>query len=125
MACVLIVEDDPLLRELLCTVLEEAGYETLEAADGETGIELFRVRQPEMVLLDILLPLQDGIETLRALRKEYPRVKIVAMSSGGQGVTKENALAAAAALGAAQTLAKPFSREQLLGIVTAVLAPEE
>ena len=38
MACVLIVEDDPLLRELLCTVLEEAGYETLEAADGETGI---------------------------------------------------------------------------------------
>jgi DNA-binding response OmpR family regulator len=125
MACVLIVEDDPLLRELLCTVLEEAGYETLEAADGETGIELFRVRQPEMVLLDILLPLQDGIETLRALRKEYPRVKIVAMSGGGQGVTKENALAAAAALGAAQTLAKPFSREQLLGIVTAVLAPEE
>ena len=125
MACVLIVEDDPLLRELLCTVLEEAGYETLEAADGETGIELFRIRQPEMVLLDILLPLQDGIETLRALRKEYPRVKIVAMSGGGQGVTKENALAAAAALGAAQTLAKPFSREQLLGIVTAVLAPKE
>jgi hypothetical protein len=52
-------------------------------------------------------------------------VKIVAMSGGGQGVTKENALAAAAALGAMQTLAKPFSREQLLGIVTAVLAPEE
>jgi two-component system, chemotaxis family, chemotaxis protein CheY len=125
MACVLIVEDDPLLRELLCTVLEEAGYETLEAADGETGIELFRAQQPEIVLLDILLPLQDGIETLRALRKEYPRAKIVAMSGGGQGVTKENALAAATALGAVQTLAKPFSREQLLGIVTAVLAPEE
>jgi len=75
-----------------------------------------------MVLLDILLPQKDGIETLRALRQEYPRAKIIAISGGGQSMTKEDVLEAAATLGATQTLTKPFSREELLVAVTAVLA---
>ncbi len=107
---ILIVEDDPWARDLLIGYLENDGYRTLHARDGEEGLELARKHRPDAITLDILLPGQDGWEILKELKddpatQEIP-VLIVTVSEGRQvGVT----------LGATGFFRKPISPELLLG----------
>ncbi|MBI3796927.1 MAG: response regulator [Deltaproteobacteria bacterium] len=121
MVRVLLIDDDAAMREVLRTILEREHYEVLEAPDGEVGTQLFRAQLPDVVLTEILLPKKDGIETIRDLRKEWPHVKIIAMSGGGYRVTPQSVLEAAADFGALRTLAKPFSCQTLLSAVAIVL----
>jgi DNA-binding response OmpR family regulator len=121
MTRVLLIEDNAEMRELLRTILEKEHYEVLEAADGEVGTQLFREQRPDVVVTDLIMPKKDGIETIRDLRKEWPQVKIIAMSGGGYKETSESLLSAAADFGALRTLAKPFSCQTLLGTVAAVI----
>jgi len=67
---ILIVEDEPQNLKLFCTVLQAAGYETIEAAEGKQGIELARVRKPDLILMDILMPGMDGLEATRILKAD-------------------------------------------------------
>src|SRR6267378_6795934 len=83
-ARILVMDDDELLRGALRVALEAAGYEVVEAANGDEGLRLQREQGADLVLVDIFMPERDGLEVIRALRAETPQTKIVAMSGGGQ-----------------------------------------
>ena len=117
---ILVMDDDALLRGALRVALEAAGYEVLEAADGDAGLRLQREQGADLVLVDIFMPHRDGLEVIRALRDEIPPPKIVAMSGGGQTGQVE-VLRAAAAFGAARTLLKPFEPRDLLTAIRDLL----
>jgi DNA-binding response OmpR family regulator len=120
MARILVMDDDATFRSALRIVLEAAGYEVVEAADGAAGVRLYRERGADLVLVDIFMPELDGVEVIRALRAEVPRPPLVAMSGGGQ-TGQTDVLKMAATLGAARTLNKPFAPRELLGVVRDLL----
>jgi len=114
------MDDDELLREALRIVLEGAGYEVMEASDGEVGLRLQREHPADLVLVDIFMPERDGLEVIKALRVESPQVKIIAVSGGGRTGQIE-VLSVAAAFGAARTLVKPFAPRELLKAIRELL----
>ena len=120
MARILVMDDDEVLRGALCVVLEAAGYDLVEANDGEAGLRVQREQGADLVLVDIFMPERDGLEVIRALRAETPSPKIVAMSGGGQ-TGQMDVLRAAAAFGALGTLRKPFEPHALLTAIREVL----
>lgn len=107
MTRVLIVDDDAVLRTMYRVMLERVGYEVVEAANGREAVHREQAMPLDVILLDILMPDQDGLETIRILRRIDPQVKIIAMSGGGQ-TRQMNVLRMAAMLGAQHTLRKPF-----------------
>jgi CheY-like chemotaxis protein len=117
---ILIVEDDDELRSVLREVLEREGYGVAEAADGKAAMELQRLTGADLVITDIIMPEMDGIETIMALRKGFPWVKIIAMS-GGHRAGPRAFLNLAKALGAHRTLHKPFIFEDMLDAVDELL----
>jgi DNA-binding response OmpR family regulator len=121
MARVLIVEDDQALCSVLQQTLENVGHAVTIAESGRTAIRLLRKDPFDLVLTDLVLPDQDGIEIIMMLRKERPAMPILAMS--GRLSNAPLYLAIAQKLGAKQTLSKPFTREQLLAAVTELLPP--
>ncbi len=123
MSKVLIIDDDEMLRIILRDTLENAGHEVLEAPDGGVGMALFRENSPDLIIADILMPETDGIETITELRKDYPDVKIIAISGGSQR-TEIDFLDFAEILGARRTLAKPINPDVLLQAVQQVLSEE-
>ncbi len=122
MARILIVDDDPGIRALLRAILTVAGHDITEAADGVEGIDVFRGRPSDLVFCDLFMPNKDGLETIRELRRDFPGVRVVAMSGGGFKGTV-NLLPAARTLGAERLLPKPFDRETVLGLVADALPP--
>ena len=114
------MDDDELLRGALRVALEAAGYEVVEAADGDAGLRLQRDHPADLVLVDIFMPVRDGLEVIKALRVESPRAKIIAMSGGGKTGQIE-VLRAAAAFGASRTLLKPFQPRELLNAIRELL----
>lgn len=120
MASILVMDDDGPLREALRVVLEGAGYDVMEAPDGEAGLRLQREHPADLVLVDIFMPERDGLEVIQALRVESPQVKIIAVSGGGRTGQIE-VLRAAAGLGAARTLVKPFDPRELLRAIRELL----
>jgi CheY-like chemotaxis protein len=116
MARILIIDDDESMRYLLRQMLEPEGYTVFEAADGAAGLRLVRQERPELVMTDIFMPEQDGLETILMLKREFPTVKIVVMSAGGRyGMLSY--LEMARKLGADLVLKKPFTKEALLAIL--------
>jgi DNA-binding NtrC family response regulator len=114
MATILIIDDDDLIRVLLRSALEEAGYEVTEAANGRQGLELYRHRPTDLVITDIVMPEMNGLDILLALTREFLDAKVIAISGAGE---EKNALDVAKLLGARQTFQKPFSLPHLLGAV--------
>jgi DNA-binding NtrC family response regulator len=112
---ILVIEDDPLVRKLANVMLTSAGYDVEEATDGEEGVASYRRQPSDLVITDMLMPNQDGLATIRALTQLDPRVKIIAMSGGGDGPLSY--LDAAMRLGALDILRKPFTRDALLAAV--------
>ena len=124
LARVLVIDDNSDIREMIQTVLQHAGYEVTLAADGGKGIEAQRAQAFDLVITDIFMPQQDGIETIGLMKKEFPRTPIIAMSGGGRFVTRQpgvDYLAAARAFGADRLLRKPFDIDELLEAVQEVL----
>jgi DNA-binding response OmpR family regulator len=119
MTRILLMDDDDVLRGALRVVLEAAGYEVVEAKDGEAGLRFQREQGADLVLVDIFMPERDGLEVIRALRAETPPPKIVAMSGGGK--TGQVDVLQAAAFGASGTLRKPFEPHALLTAIRAQL----
>lgn len=120
MALILIIDDDLKIREVLRQILEHAGYEVMEAPDGKEGIRLYRERQAELVITDIIMPKKEGLETITDLRIEFPEVKIIAISGGGL-IGPETYLELAEVFGANRLLTKPFGHEELLEAVQDLL----
>lgn len=116
---VLVVDDDDDARLALRRMLEVAGYEVLEAANGRIAMSLCRSSPPDVVITDIFMPEQEGIETIQALRREFPATKLIAIS--GQPAAAVY-LRMAKLLGAQAALEKPIRLETLLDTVRAVLA---
>ena len=114
MATVLIIDDEQTVRALLRTTLEAAGYEVTEAVNGRQGLELYRLRPADLVLVDMLMPVMSGLDMLLDLTREFLHAKVIAIS-GASG--DQNVLDVAKLLGARQTLQKPFSMRQLLRAV--------
>ncbi len=114
------MDDDELLRGALRVVLEAAGYEVIEAADGDAGLRLAREHAADLAVVDIFMPERDGLEVIKVLRVESPRAKIIAVSGGGRSGQIE-VLRAAAAFGASRTLLKPFAPRELLTAIRELL----
>ena len=107
MARILIIEDEPQMRRMIEQVLARAGHEVLVASNGRAGLDLFREEAPDLVITDILMPEVDGLEIIRSLRREFPQLKIIAMSGGG-ATGKLQYLPEARKFGADTALSKPF-----------------
>ena len=118
---VLIIDDNPMLRSTLKEILEFNDFAVAIAADGNQAMEEFQKNQPDLIIVDILMPEKDGIETIIALKKLEPSVKIIAMSGGGNAGFA-SFLHMAKLLGANDTIEKPFTTQRLLEIINGVLS---
>lgn len=123
MSRILVIEDDPLTREWLESLLSRNGYVVDLATNGREGLDLFRLHQAELVITDIVMPEKDGIETITDLKRHHPGVKVIAISGGERrpaGVSRDY-LNSAKLLGANRALQKPISNEDLLAAVREML----
>lgn len=123
MGRILVVDDSGDARALMREVLEDAGYEVVEACDGEEVITRCLGRPVDAVILDIFMPRKDGIEALTELRQHFPGIPVVAVSAGWNYFEKRDVLAWASELGASVALRKPFDPQCLIDAVDGVLAP--
>ncbi len=116
MARILIIDDDVQILDMLRQTLEHEGYEVVDAADGKKGIRLYRENPADLIITDIVMPEKEGIETIIELKQDFPDVKIIAISGGGQ-IRPEGYLSMAKKLGAQYTFSKPFERKELLSAI--------
>lgn len=116
MAKVLLIDDDDMVRNTIFGALSRAGHEVIAASNGRNGIEQFSIHTPDIVITDIIMPDQEGLETILAIRKVDSDVPIIAMS-GAAIIGKINFLANAETFGANQTLRKPFRTAELMTAV--------
>ena len=120
MSLILVIDDDDQIREMLRRMLERDGHEVVEAADGDEGISLYRERRADLIILDIVMPKKEGIETIMDLRIEFPDVKIIAISGGGS-IGPETYLDIAKGFGAMRVFTKPFEIKELLAAIRELL----
>jgi len=117
---ILVVDDEAGIRKALLLMLEDAGFEVAEAGNGEEGLRAFRRQPADLVITDLFMPDKDGLELIRGLRREFPDVKVIAMSGGGFS-SSMHMLPFARRLGAVEVLDKPFSLATALATVERVL----
>jgi DNA-binding response OmpR family regulator len=117
---VLLVEDDELIVDLVRYGLEQIGYQVLTALDGASGLALARQEQPDIVLLDVMLPVLDGFQVCRTLRNES-KVPIIMLTARGQEPDKVVGLE----LGADDYVVKPFGMRELVARIRAQLRRTE
>jgi CheY-like chemotaxis protein len=113
---ILIIDDEAQIRSMIRLILERDGYAVTEAPDGVEGIRHFREAPADLIITDLIMPNKDGIGMIIELKKEFPAVRIIAMSGGGLN-RPEGYLRGAQKLGAAYTLSKPINRHELLRAV--------
>jgi DNA-binding response OmpR family regulator len=118
---VLVIDDNRDMRELMRVILEGVGYSVDLAEDGEVGLRAQRTRPADVVITDIFMPNQDGLEIIVRLRVEYPEVKVLVVSGGGARVKGSGYLTTAREIGAHAVLPKPFEQQDLLLAVRALL----
>jgi CheY-like chemotaxis protein len=119
-ARILIIDDEDQTRRMLQQVLTRAGYEVVEACNGNEGLQRFRDRPTDLVITDILMPEKEGLETIIDIRREFPAVKIIAISGGGRAGNL-HFLDMAKRLGAQHILQKPFELQEMLTAVSDLL----
>jgi DNA-binding response OmpR family regulator len=124
MARILIIDDDVEFCIFLQEILERAGYEVVVAHNGREGVACYEATSIDLVITDILMPQQEGLETITALQRLNPQVKIIAVSGGGQ-TGRMDFLYVATVLGVQRTLRKPFTRQELLEAVRALTQGED
>lgn len=120
MAKILVIDDDGIQRRILDKALTLAHHDVIEAKDGKEGVRRFRAEQPDLVVCDIVMPNQEGIETICEMRESAPDIPIIAISGVGTGVGLSY-LDIAQKLGATSGLAKPFRPAELVALVNRLL----
>jgi DNA-binding NtrC family response regulator len=121
MTKILVIDDDAIVRKTIIRLLEDRGYKVLSAEDGLCGMAMFRSEQPDLVITDIIMPEQEGIQTIAEMRKTRPDAKIIAISGSGR-FGDADFLKMAQSLGAMDIVSKPFDADELLTIVENCLA---
>jgi CheY-like chemotaxis protein len=121
MTRILVIDDNKDLRELMQVILEQAGYAVELAEDGQAGRVAQRARPADVVITDIFMPNQDGLETIEQFRKDYPDLKLIVMSGDGKLVKQSTHFLTAREMGAHGVLSKPFDEDELLRVIRDVL----
>ena len=120
---ILVVDDEAQIRTMLALMLEQEGYTVHTAANGEEGLALMGRHAFDLVITDMIMPVKDGLKFIMELVREYPDLKILAISGGG-AIKAERYLTMAGYLGDIATLEKPFKREAFLELVRKQIAAE-
>jgi CheY-like chemotaxis protein len=121
---ILVIEDDPILRDLIAEWLLIVGYRVGLAAEGDTGLREARAHRPALVVTDINMPGIGGAAVIAGIAQTCPGTPVIAISghfNSGHGLTPEAALA----LGASRTLTKPFRRKDMVSTVIELVGPPE
>jgi DNA-binding response OmpR family regulator len=126
MARILVIDDQETIRRVVRRALEQEGHQVLDASDGEMGMAVLARYSADVVITDIFMPGQDGILTLRQIRKQFPTVKVIVIS-GGDSTGTLDLRRDAELLGAVRSLQKPFTAREIVAAVRAVLGqkPDE
>lgn len=122
MTRILVIDDEQPIRTAIRQMLERAGYEVEEAEDGAVGMPRLRACPADLVIIDLLMPNMDGVETTREVQTQFPQIKILAISGGGR-IGNLDPLLLVESLGVQRTLVKPFERQELLAAVRELLMP--
>ena len=120
MVRILIIDDDEQILAMLRQTLEREGYEVMEASDGNEGLRRYRENPTDLIITDLIMPEKEGIETIMELHRDFPDVKIIAISGGGR-VDPGQYLSIAKSFGAQYTFTKPIERKKLLKAVRELL----
>jgi DNA-binding response OmpR family regulator len=130
MARILVVDDEPEIRDFCALTLREAGHHVMLADNGQMALDIHKIAPQDVVLLDMFMPIKDGLETLTALRKVQPAPKIIAVSAGWRVTgrrhvrtesTPRDVLDEARDLGADAIMHKPFDPDDLVRTVQGLL----
>lgn len=121
MAHILLIDDEELVRAALREMMTSAGHTVAEAGNGKEALTLFDAATPDLVITDILMPEQEGLQTIAHMRSLRPAIKIIAITGGG-GPRSSDLFRYATMLGARRALAKPFRKKDLLDAIDEVLA---
>lgn len=113
---ILVVDDEAQIRTMLTQMLELEGYTVHTAENGEEGLALVGRHPFDLVITDMIMPVKDGLKFIMELIRDYPDLRIMAISGGG-AIKAERYLTMAGYLGDIATLEKPFKRETLLELV--------
>jgi DNA-binding response OmpR family regulator len=114
MATILVIDDEAPIRALLSTVLRSAGHDVVEASGGREGLAVYRQKPVDLVIVDLLMPELNGLDTILELTREFMNVKVIAISGMAND---ESLLNTARLLGARHSFRKPFEFNKLLGAV--------
>jgi diguanylate cyclase (GGDEF)-like protein len=116
---ILIVDDEPHIRRILCFLLDQRGYSTSQAADGVEALELARSQRPDLILLDLMMPRMDGFEVCEALRSDYTtaQIPVIMLTAKGEVTDKVRGLQG----GANDYLTKPYDNKELIARVQNML----
>jgi len=120
---ILVVDDEEQIRTMLTYMLELEGYTVFSAKNGEEGLDLVGRLAFDLVITDMIMPVKDGLKFIMELVKDYPDLKILAISGGG-AIKAERYLTMAGYLGDIATLEKPFKQDMLLELVRKQIASE-
>jgi DNA-binding response OmpR family regulator len=122
MAQILLVDDDENFRLMLKMTLKAMGHEVSEATNGDKAWAKFNAEPTDLIILDLIMPDKEGLETIQLFRKNRISVKILAISGGGR-LNVRDILGVALQFGADAILAKPFSNQELMVVLDRLLAP--
>lgn len=110
---ILIIDDEPQIREILRIWFEQEGFTVLDAENGREGVKMQRRNPAQLLICDLIMPDQEGIETITSFKKEFPAVGIIAISGGGK-IGPDSYLEIAVQLGAWKAFKKPLDIPQLI-----------
>jgi len=117
---ILVIDDERTGRLVIKKALEDAGFAVVEADNGKVGADIYRNNPTDLIITDIFMPEQDGIATILKLKKEFPEIKIIAVSGGGATLHSGEYLQHAKDFGAIHTFQKPIDPVELVKAVEAV-----
>ena len=124
MAKILVLDDEPSILLMIKKMLEKEGHEPDVALNGIEGMEIFEENKPDMVITDIIMPGKEGLETILELRKNYPELKIIAISGGGR-IGPQGYLPSAKYLGADMVFQKPLVQKEFIMAVSLLLEKKD
>jgi DNA-binding response OmpR family regulator len=123
-ARILVMDDDEQIRLLLQRALERRGHQVVMAADGRAGLAAFAEQPADLLVIDLIMPDKEGLETIIELRRDHAEVPIIAISGGGR-VAPKGYLDVAKRLGAAKVFSKPFDMDAFHAAVAELLKPAD
>lgn len=122
---VLVVDDDPDIRVGICEILTEEGYRCSQASDGNMALRQLDQRPADVVVIDMLMPERDGVETIQAIKNRWPQTRIIAMSGGGSAMGSDYLLQIGSGVGAQVTIEKPFHTAAFVELVAKILREDD